>query len=768
MRDRGFQLQKVFCLPLLLSCVYSHSWAAVAKADSVVVQQNGNTVAFETGADYNAYLNWESVTTGQWSGWGSLGTAGGGFTTPPAAIVQQSGNTVVFEVGADHNVYFNWESAATEQWSGWGDLGSAGGGFTAAPSVIVQQSGNTVVFEAGGDHNVYFNWESVTTGQWSGWGSLGSAGDGFTTPPAAIVQQNANTVVFAVGADQNVYFNWESVTTGQWSGWESLGSAGGGFTATPAAIVQQNGNTLVFEVGADDNVYLNWQSSTTEEWSGWEGLGSAGGGFTATPAAIVQQNGNTVITEVGVDQNIYLNWQSSTSEAWSGWGGLGSAGGGFLAGGSGTPDPQPAPYPDDLSSPSHPTGSCNITGNWTDSVSGASWSITQNSSNISGSLNLSAGGCGNVTWVVVGQASGNAATLTASNPNPSVDACGAPAASTVTASVAFGSCMSGAVNETANIPGYTNSFGQTYSPQTHTGSGNWTLASQQLTFNLSSPSQIPIPSATNNAQMIPLSTSDTGLQIQTTSSLGSYPFSVNYSAPLEGNTNSSCAASLSIPDGTGTGSAASTISASPSDCSGIFGVYGNVGGTTTQNAIDIVVPPDILIRELWGEANRQAATGDQVSELAVGNAIRQRFKDGVYFSHFQNYQDMNVGPYNQGFDGLNRCAPGCLNAVQHATETLNAAYIFGGVSMAATDVADSKCFVSPTPDDWKLISAALQGQTTLFPGPLQVKPTCWDPTHRQLVYKSSIGSNAGYNTPVPAFIFEQWRDPSWPAVIQIQ
>ncbi len=154
--------------------------------------------------------------------------------------------------------------------------------------------------------------------------------------------------------------------------------------------------------------------------------------------------------------------------------------------------------------------------------------------------------------------------------------------------------------------------------------------------------------------------------------------------------------------------------------------------------------------------------------MAVGNAIRQRFKDGVYFSHFQNYQDMNVGPYNQGFDGLNRCAPGCLNAVQHATETLNAAYIFGGVSMAATDVADSKCFVSPTPDDWKLISAALQGQTTLFPGPLQVKPTCWDPTHRQLVYKSSIGSNAGYNTPVPAFIFEQWRDPSWPAVIQIQ
>ena len=230
----------------------------------------------------------------------------------------------------------------------------------------------------------------------------------------------------------------------------------------------------------------------------------------------------------------------------------------------------------------------------------------------------------------------------------------------------FAGCSAGAAKETAIVPPWTNQFGQSGPGGTAQGSGAWALATTPLTSTLSSPSQIPIPGATNNAQMIPISTSDHP-QMTTTASLSSYPLDVVYSAGLESNPHSTCAASVSIPEATGTGSATSNISASPVGCSGIFGVYGNVGGTTTQNAVDVVVAPDILIRELWGEANTQAATGDQVSELAVGNTIRQRFGDKVYFSHFNNYQDMNVGPYNQGFDGLSRCPPGCLRWNQHAS-----------------------------------------------------------------------------------------------------
>lgn len=258
------------------------------------------------------------------------------------------------------------------------------------------------------------------------------------------------------------------------------------------------------------------------------------------------------------------------------------------------------------------------------------------------------------------------------------------------------------------------------------------------------------------------------MQVLTTSSFGSYPVNVAYSASSEGNPHSSCAATLSIPAATGTGSATSTISASPSGCSGIFGVYGNVGGATTQNAIDVVVPPDILIRELWGEANTQAATGDQVSELAVGNTIRQRFGDAQYFNGFNSCQDM-ANNNNRGFDGLDRCGTGCLSTVAHGTETTNAAYIYGGVNSPATDVADAKCFASPTPDDWNNhILPALQSKTVVYPAPLIQETGCFPQANRQIVYKSSIGNNVSYRgTQVPAFVFVQWRLPSAPAVIQI-
>ncbi len=182
-----------------------------------------------------------------------------------------------------------------------------------------------------------------------------------------------------------------------------------------------------------------------------------------------------------------------------------------------------------------------------------------------------------------------------------------------------------------------------------------------------------------------------------------------------------------------------------------------------------MAPPDILIRELWGEANGQVLAGDQVSELAIGNAIRQRLGDKQYFYSFNNYQDMNVGQYNQGYDGLGRCPSGCLSGVQHTTETLNAALIYGGVNTPATDVADAKCFASPTPDDWNYhISPALQSKTTVYPGPLAQETGCFFRANRQIVYKTSVGTNANYKgSVVPAFVFVQWRDPSYPAVIQI-
>jgi len=124
-----------------------------------------------------------------------------------------------------------------------------------------------------------------------------------------------------------------------------------------------------------------------------------------------------------------------------------------------TPDPPPAPYPDGLTSPpSAPSGSCNITGTWSDGASGATWSIVQTENSIVGSASgapPSQYGCGQITWQVSGAIAGNVANLTASNPSPAVQSCSSgafTASNPLTANVTFSGCTSGAANEAATYP----------------------------------------------------------------------------------------------------------------------------------------------------------------------------------------------------------------------------------------------------------------------------------------------------------------------------
>ncbi len=377
-------------------------------------------------------------------------------------------------------------------------------------------------------------------------------------------------------------------------------------------------------------------------------------------------------------------------------------------------------------------------------------------------------GCGNINWQVGGTIVGNVATLAATQPTSSYDSCGNPTSSSIAAAVTFPSCTAGAATETSIIPPWKNQFGQSGSGGTYNNTGAWALATAQLTFTISSPSQIAVPGLANGAQMIPLTTVDTP-QVKVTPS-SNFSSVVGYPTTFLGNTDSNCQASLSIPNGTTSSASSLSAGSSCGDGSGIFTVSGSIGQSTTQNALYVVVAPQVLVRELWGEANGKVAAGDNVSELAIGNAIRQRFIDNQYLRGFNNYQAMTVAPWVNQLNGLGRCQPGCLTGVglHHGTETTNAALIYAGVNTSATQVADSKCFVSPTPGDWNKIQTALQMKTTLFPTPLDIAPTCWSAANRQLVYKTSIGNNASYpSSPTPACIFEQWRDSSSPAVIQI-
>ena len=441
---------------------------------------------------------------------------------------------------------------------------------------------------------------------------------------------------------------------------------------------------------------------------------------------------------------------------------------------SSTPDPSPAPYPNYLATPpSPPAGSCNITGNWADGATyGSSWSLTQTGNNVSGIYTaFISPGCGNITWQVTGTSASNSATLTAANPSVSYDGCGNPTSTRIFANVVFPSCTTGTAQETSIIPAWKNQFGQSGPGGTYNAAGPWQLASGALKFSLSSPSQVPIPGDANNAQMLPMSTGDS-LQIITTASLNSYPLDVVYSSSFQNDPNSTCSndakhALLSINEGQGTGSATSNISASPSGCSGIFSVYGNVGGTTTQNVIDVVVPPQLLIQMLYGEAHGQAVSGDTVSELAIGAVVRNQFGDNVYFKGVNTYQDAIVA---KQFDSIKNCQA-ANNCVQTGTipELNNAALIYAGIPMSAMNVAKAKCFFSPDADGWRNIQAALNNPKTTVVPYAKYDPGCFSrpfKANEQFVYKTSIGANAN-GSGAPAFILVQWKNLTDPAAIQI-
>jgi hypothetical protein len=369
-------------------------------------------------------------------------------------------------------------------------------------------------------------------------------------------------------------------------------------------------------------------------------------------------------------------------------------------------------------------------------------------------------GCGSLTWHVTGTYSSGVGTFVATSPSSSFDQCGDPASSIINATVVFAGCSAGAAKETAIVPPWTNQFGQSGPGGTAQGSGAWALATTPLTFTLSSPSQIPIPGATNNAQMIPMSTGDAP-QITVTASVSGYSFTANYPVQFLANPHSTCQANLSIPSASNSTAVSSNISASPSGCSGIFNVSGSIGQSSTQNAIDVVVPPQILIQVLYGEAHGQAVSGDSVSEPAIGATIRNRLGDTVYYPGVNTYQGAITA--NQ-FNGINTSITSGTSP-----ELSNAALIYGGVTTAAMNVANAKCFFSPDAAGWSQIRAALSNPNMTVVPTVTSDPGCFSrPSVRneQFIYKTSIGNNANGNG-APAFIFVQRKKFSDPAVIQI-
>jgi len=261
---------------------------------------------------------------------------------------------------------------------------------------------------------------------------------------------------------------------------------------------------------------------------------------------------------------------------------------------------------------------------------------------------------------------------------------------------------------------------------------------------------------TQSPATLNLSTGDTNLTI-TTVVTPSITFTPAFSWGLQSNPNSSCAANLGFTSNSGTGSVNETVTASPPGCSGIFSAQAVVGTKTSGTATQIVVPPQILVQMLYGEAHGQAAIGDNTSQLAIGVATRNRFTQGGYFSNVSTYQAaITTGQFN----GISNIANGPIPDIN------NAAAVFASTTSVST--ANAACFFSPTATEWIAVQGAYNNQTTILPT-VTHDPGCYYPGNgtEQFVIKQSVGNNAN-GSGAPAFVFTQLRAASAPAVIQIQ
>jgi hypothetical protein len=256
-----------------------------------------------------------------------------------------------------------------------------------------------------------------------------------------------------------------------------------------------------------------------------------------------------------------------------------------------------------------------------------------------------------------------------------------------------------------------------------------------------------------------LSTGDTNRSITTTVIPTGFAFSRSFSVGSMSNPNSTCAAAVDLPTLSGAGTVNHTVTASPAGCSRILDeVRGNVPGGIQSPPIKVIVPPQIMIRTVLGEAGGQPGDLDQQSLLVVA---RNRFGDSAFpGGTASTWQDVLIPSQFYGANDSTANGPD--------QELLNAGRVFAGE--VGDIIGGAKCYWSPTTLEWTSIQAALNSGTATFPSGTGA-PSCWSGQIRQIVVKSSLGLNVSGGSAfqnAPVFVFLRLRPQAQdPAVISI-
>ncbi len=290
------------------------------------------------------------------------------------------------------------------------------------------------------------------------------------------------------------------------------------------------------------------------------------------------------------------------------------------------------------------------------------------------------------------------------------------------------------------------------------------------------------PHLTQSPSQLNLSTGDTSTVI-TTSLTPASSYKPGFVTTAVSNPNSSCAAALTFSAGTGVGSVNSSVTAGPAGCSGVFNVVAtaNTGSSSVSgsNSTQVVVPPQIMIKTLVGEAGSQRSAGDDTMP-ALLLVAKNRFGDS-------SFRDLSAGA---------SCGGGHVGTGLLPTNwqtTLVPCQFYGATNSTATGVAPELTYASsvfsntstvniPTSCKgyWSPTNAQFQVLQTWSNTPANKisdstwpnsvgAPTLWNGKPKQAVIKNSIANNVLFgSTAAPAIVlFCLAPSATAPAVVRI-
>lgn len=276
----------------------------------------------------------------------------------------------------------------------------------------------------------------------------------------------------------------------------------------------------------------------------------------------------------------------------------------------------------------------------------------------------------------------------------------------------------------------------------------------------------PLPPVTFTLQpaTLNLSTGDTNKVLTTTAMPSTVMYSPIFSSALTPNPppHTTCAATLVFGSSAGMGTFNTSITSPANQGSpgGIFGVYATAG--TSTNSVTVIVPPQVMIQTLFGEAQGQTAPSDQTMASVLAVAAN-RFGDRA----FGNPTTWQAVLTIDQFYGADSNAMGGVEP-----ELPIAAAAFAG---SLVNVLNCEAYWSPY--DYQF--TALSGLNGQYGQSSAVSDSVWDSVgapsewrgqNKQAVIKQSVANNVVKGkTHAPAIVlFRLAQSPSDPAVITIQ